>query len=815
MKNLTPLRLFVLFLPVTLLLIILILLSPVKASASPLSIPRLSPLLVTETICSPDFVGSYYLTSVYTDGDMSTNPEKALGAPDGNYGTIYQWGTWDCGEQIFDTEKIISGTIWTTVVYTNPFYWARGSTYLGMETDGSDWEKSTDWWFSPLTITKRFRYVIIEFCDNTVFGTGLIDIDSIQLDVYNGCVEEDTEGIAQTCSTVDQFHFTGDYTDTWQLSSGAIISDSILTLPELDYVRQNLTLTANKAYSAVISVTNVIEAPADLMVSLGVETETLSITGTGRYTATFNTPTTLDGPIVYKLENETVGTEINIDWTCLYLGEDQGVCIAPDNGNFDTANDWDWYRGAEWNSSSKNAVLPYNSGGDGDKSLIQSTSTYSLPALITGTYLLLGFQAGAQNGQTAVIGSRVGDSWQEFDVYASPYDYEADISSQAGQSVDVAFSNAGAASGFPAEDDLALDNVCIFVSDHPPDLPIPPDQPFSPFDFGFDYGCPDVPALLLGYGINVFTLQNTYDAGVAVWDYEHWVPWLAAALWTNAGHPISCFIVEFMRLTAGIAEQEINNFTNYINWTLETTQAAPTWLRGGFVYLVSAQGEGVAAPLRWFNWYATGFRNVIYSFGQNSTTSSSWSHAIFTATGAAPRDLQNGFLAIVSSLAAALGEAISSVMNTLLWLWNDNLLLYLYLTSSANSVIPAANPADPASPWASVLDLFLWLINFVGSIVSLVWSLFTWLVNFLFAGAVDAPVEAYHNFVAGVSSEAATADVQCVGDNFWCYFWAGVQLINQTASQTVVYPIVIIGLILATISIVYLNLYTLFHIELG
>lgn len=603
------------------------------------------------------------------------------------------------------------------------------------------------------------------------------------------------------CSTVTDFHFAGD--PAWILSGASILS-STLILPDGGLAGQNLeTLAADRNYSAVVSVTNITNSPLNLLLALGDVTATLEITETGLYTADVSTPAGLSGAILYQIENAETSSDYiaDIDYTCLYLGDEEVECLAPENGNFDTADEWNWYRGAAWSEPAQNAFLPYSSGGCGG-GLVQTTQSYSLPTLAAGEYLILGFIAGTGGGNSAV-GARVRDSWHQFSAYPPFYDYEADISSMAGLSATVSFVNA--ASSTIAAGNVSVDDVCIFISDRPAN---PPEQSETsitePADMGFSFTCDDLSPLLLGYGINTFEWEDTYTTGVSVWDPENYIPWLASALWVNAAKPISCLLIEFMRLDVGLAEQWFNNFTNYIAWNLSTSQTIPLWARSGFSYLTNVllnqSSSGWTGFGRWFNWYALGIRQTLIYAAHNNSVFVDW----MIEAAAEP----------ISGLAASLGDAISQIMTDFSWLWNENFLTYLYLTSSANPAVPAADLTNPDDPWAGVLDMFLWLVNFVGSIVDFVWSIFSWLVNVLFSGA-EAPIEAYHNFVAGVSSEAATVDVLCADDNFWCYFWAGVQLINQTASQSVIYPFVIIGLILATAVIVYLNVHELFHINLS
>lgn len=624
-----------------------------------------------------------------------------------------------------------------------------------------------------------------------------------------------------TCPTVADFHFTGVPTDTWTLDGSASILSSTLTLNPTGSASQTLstTLQISTTYNAVISVTNAISAP--VVVELGGLSQTITIDAPGLYTATFTATETISNP-GYLLRNEGESEHYtDVDWTCVYQG---GVitstitCIAPLNGEFTTADNWDWYRSAAWNSPDENAFLPFNQGGDDNRALIVNTAVYSLPTLNAGQYLLMQFNASAGSGQEAIVASRVLSAWHEFNISGGEvYTYEHDISSMSGQSVTVAFANAGddGSAGateceFPAQDSVVLDNVCIYVADRPATDPPPPSGGFCPADLGFDWGCADVVPLLLGYGINVQGLDDVYATGVSVWNVENYIPWLVAALWHNVGHPVSCFIVEFMRLAVGLVEHQVNVFANYVNWVYTGAYSSPTWLQTGFFYLAryaynTAIGQ---TPGGWLVWFGNSFRVVFYNLGLNQA------YTIRDINGHL-RDVQNPFYAASNTFVNGFEGALNQIMAEFIGMWNISILPYFTASAGSGSeAIPTTDPSVPESPWKPVFDMFLWLIQFVGQIVSTLWQLFRWLVSFLTTGTT-APIDAYHSFRAGMADEAYVLDVACVDDNWWCVFWGGVALINATTAQSIFYPIVITGIVCLTLVIVFKNLYEMFHIDIS
>lgn len=555
------------------------------------------------------------------------------------------------------------------------------------------------------------------------------------------------------CVLVDDANFTGVITDAWLLDGNAVITNSVLTLSPGDAAAQNLsTITENISYSAIISVaTTTVQTILD--VGLGNITNTVEITGAGRFTVELGSINNIAGPVLYSLQNLGPG-ELNIDYTCLSTGEGR-ICLAPENGSFDTDTDWQWYRNAYWEQFSQMAALPFNSPGDLEASLIQSSRVYSMPEVSAGQYLILAYQVQAAD-EVGLISSKVGTNESEQNVYKAPYDYEVDISNQAGESVEISFADSGTS-------DLLLDNVCVFMSTEPPQLPQPTDPDgIIGIDFGFNYTCRDVPALLAGFAINVYGLQATYEAGVSVWEPQYYIPWLAAALWTNAGQPVSCFIVEEMRLIAGVTQQQINEFLNFANWTVRSTNTAAPWLQSGFTYLKNASFSPATAARAtaagWLPWWANNTRNLLTSFGANWEITIDWIReaAIYISDASLGSDLQEDF-------------------------------------------------PNVGSGWG-MLDL-------VWAFVDLVWWLWAWIFNNVIMMA-GVPLEFWAAFNDGIASEPFASLISCGNYNFWCLFLSGVQLVNQTVSDTILYPAVIILSVVCTFMILWDDFWKMVSIDI-
>jgi hypothetical protein len=642
-----------------------------------------------------------------------------------------------------------------------------------------DYPGTTDTYIVNITTTitnATYIYVGLGWCPASHYITSL-----------EVCYNPSPEGGA-SCTTVADPHFTGVITDAWILAGTAAISDSVLTLAPGDIAAQNITsLTSNTDYNAVISVTNATTASLNSVnLILGVETEAIAITGPGYYATTFTTPN-LGGPLAYAIENTSVGSAtIEIDYTCLFLiGEGEPECIAPLNGEFNGPDNWEWYRGATYQPLRQNAYLPYNEGGDSEKSLLRSSSTYTLPELASGEYLLLRFTAETMYDQAGVLGAQVAsgitDTTYFFEIYPYEYEFEADLSNMAGlDEATVAFANSGEdpVTGFTAEDDIYLDDVCLYVSDESPGLPGPVNpNPVTPVASNWTcYSCSAIPGILYGYGIDVYYLQEIYDGGVPVWDPVGWVPWLAAALWVHAGQPLACFIFTLWCWLLGIIQYLLNEFLNWFFWVYRSGIAFAawlplfvTWLALNLVNLVGLAGD-------WLLWFA----QVASDFGAFLplllAILSQW---IF-----------GGFIWLAGNIGG---------FDLLIQLWNLAAPLLQALWSYISSV-----------------GLLALIINFLISFISSGWSLFliliSWIWENIFQG-VSFPLTFYNAFDAGVSSSSFDYLLSCDSQNFWCSLLAGFQIINQTASHSVMYPAVIVGIIITTIFVFWNDIRALFSIN--
>lgn len=616
------------------------------------------------------------------------------------------------------------------------------------------------------------------------------------------------------CATVPDADFTDEDT-IWTLAGSVSITNSIATLPPGSAVSQNLSLSANKTYNAVIEAT--VTNPVDLVAGLGFgensDNETLTIASSGWYTATLSTPPNLSGAIAYTLFNNDATDSIDIGFTCLYLSSTEIACLAPTNGTFENDSGWIWYRDAVWRQPARLAYLPYASKG-----LVSSSSSYEFPELDEGQYLLMGFDALGEGNDSGVISGRARSGFNDivynYQAFPTFYRYEMDLTSMAGMTTTLAFANPGAdgIEGIVSSANVELDNICVFVSDRPLQLPHPVDPDgITPVELGFNYtSCDDIDGILAGWGVNIQQYRAEYLAGASLWDPIGWVPWLIAAMWNILATYLCIFMAAFVTLV-DILEYIINNFLNIGNWLVRSIQTLPAFLANVLSWLTNTAsniggwwGTTLIALVIW--WVASG-GNIFAFFGLVFNALwlalKNWAGWFPSYEPVARQISLNGFRGIANVLMAGrnalisgLGPAMSNPINAAFLAWNA--LSPFFTSISGFLAMPGLLFGLGLLFFSSVFDLVLMFAAWVWENVFMVASL---------------PFQFYYAFDNGLNSTAYNALVNCAGTNFWCTFLSGVQLINQLVSHTVLYPIVITGIIIGTFVVFGRHLWALFTIE--
>jgi len=629
---------------------------------------------------------------------------------------------------------------------------------------------------------------------------------SVTFSVTGGCLNPppDPGDTSLTCNLVANADFTT--TDGWLLDGTATITNSELSLATDDAASQNLNLSSQTTYNAVISVTSVTSS-TNLAVGLGIDTEILTISTPGEHIASFTTGI-LAGPVAYSLENTTLGSAIDIDYTCLTLaatgpgGSAQYDCIYPANGSFTSADGWDFYRDAYHAPESQTAELPA-----ADNGMIQSTTIATLPVTAASEYLLMSFDARGNGGDSAIgagISAGGNDFTGYYQVYPTYYTYEANITNLAGYSVNfLSFANG---IGYIFTDtltsniDVSLDNVCIFVADRPAQLPYQTDpNGITPVNMGFDfYSCSDVDAIWAGFGVNMAQYRANYAAGYSFWSDP--IEWLANVFWVTLGDWSCMFVAALVSLINAI-EYGINNGLNYGNWMVFSLRSFVPWLADvvgwlsvSWINLAAWWGDSWVATALWF---VLLLNPISFLFSLPGIYTTIMDFFVNDGLDQVIREFENTIITIVNVwivswnvFLSQLGVTISDTINILLTIWNDSIYPVL------QKVFNLSNP-------------FLAIFAFL----DLAWVIILWIWENAIV-VLYIPVEFVNALNDGVSAPAYDL-YSCSSGNLWCYLFAGLDMINQTASHMILYPAVIVLIIIGTIVLLKDTLIEFYEFVLG
>jgi hypothetical protein len=588
------------------------------------------------------------------------------------------------------------------------------------------------------------------------YGGGAAAIDSV-------CLVPGGDG---ECTTVANPSF--DLEQDWAVTYGSTITNSTLVLIEGAAAAQNVPVPAGQ-WKVVIDVDSVTAGPVDLTIDLGNNTETIPVSTPGRYETTMVLPPNIVGPFTYRLKNTSNVPDrdpvIAIDYTCIYHGSaGYGACLAPTNGEFNSNQGWEWFRGAAWQETAKRALLPAATYG-----LVQvpAGSDFTLPAVNTGEYLILGFDAASAGNSNSGLWARVWDRTDQSElvvsseIYKTPYEFQFPLNTLAGRTVSLAFVNPGP-QGQPLSttQDAVLDNVCVFLSDQPPAMPAPVDWDTlnNPIDIGFNFtSCGDIDRIWAGFGVNMLQYRADYAAGFSFWEPTQW---LVSAIFVTLAD-LSCFLMAIFQGIANFIEKILNDLQNYYNWFSRLFVAMLAW----FLQVFSALGAWFSSLWGWL--------------GQLWATFTGWVAASW-----------NNFWAWLAVTWQGWQD----------WFWEGWAWLKIWVNATIDEII---------AWFKNYFSVLYEIYDFLVSAVTLVFLLVNWLwANFISVGRL--PFQFYNGFNMGFNSTPYNPLVTCSGTTFWCIFLAGVQLINQTTSQTIFYPIVIVLIILGTLYILWRDIRKLF-----
>ena len=508
------------------------------------------------------------------------------------------------------------------------------------------------------------------------------------------------------------------------------------------------------------------------------------------------------------------GDNITIDNVCVDDGTTAyGSCIAPTNGTFDTnTTGWDLYRGANYNSPSQAVYLPFSGAGETESGAATSQNSYELPSTSNGEYLIYQYTSRAvQDTGITMAGVWTPDQASEFysyvEVYPQDYIYQFDISTLAGQTVELGVNNPGfdPLTGTTKEGDVIVDNICILLSTTPPQLPSPtnPNQ-YIPATLGDWYSCSDVESMVWNYvGVDLRYHRINYAAGASVWDPIGWVPWLISALWVIFSTLI-CFLLMLVQTIINLIEYLINNILNIFNWFLNNWDQLPAlataWLLAGLNSFANFAAVAWQSTKNLAEWFGEAMWELIYSIPElvlNMGTLADW-------IGASIIWLWEAIIIFGNWL-------IANGWNFIIWLYNNMggllQLLFLSLAGPFGSLIYII-----ILIWNNLAIFLTWLAGLLGyetlpeaisnTLLAIFW-LFSASFKYLYAYLVDtaaAPQAMLTALMEGVQASSFGALLGCDGNgSFWCGFLTGLDIVNISYGHTIFYPIVIVTITVATL----------------
>lgn len=644
---------------------------------------------------------------------------------------------------------------------------------------------------------------------------------------------------AETCYTVDDASF--DSGEPWTLTA-ATISGGAVTLNAWGSAAQTVSLSPGMQYTVVMSAA--FAQAGDLSITLGDHTEeiTIPIAASLNYQQVFSV-TSGD-----QLELSSTSGGVSVQYICYNeQARAYGECLPLiPNGEFDANTDWQYRNGAVWNNVAANAFIPAIAGGTFGNVGLGAVGQYPLqgmlPDLLPGEFLILQFDA--RSTDNGIVTARIRDIGIDDPVtitYTAATKnqytrYQVPVSQLAGHdgaAMDIGFFNTGLLTSTTATTtDIAVfvDNVCMYLSNEEPQLPVT-NPIYGGYNGGLPFTCGTVSQWLYGLtGINFPELEAMSPP--SAWEFSNWVPWLAGRLWVNVGKPLSCLLVSLFNSSSFMSA------INFLNWLAVSVSSIVNWLSSWFLsglgYILSlATGFlNLGKILLWdisniINWIANsytlltnyGLAVVLAVMGSiigwlawfRDLMASQYRYIdwIWTHIADFPGWLWDGLVALFYWVSGEIIVQLITLLNLLIAAWN----LFLpglrgFFEFLLNLLVDFWNMLAPMfGSMSGIFDVMWNLLVAVGEnvigIVTGLWGTLTTLGAIMFENfgeTIGMPMSFYNAFNNAVSSEPFVFIPTCsAGGELWCNFIFGIQLVNQIAGQSIMYPIVIVLIIILTI----------------
>lgn len=619
----------------------------------------------------------------------------------------------------------------------------------------------------------------------------------------------------QFCELVDNADFIDD--SNWTLYNSASITNSLLSLGGVGYAEQVITNTvADTVYTLELTATGTTSDTDVLEVELvagDLITKSFVLTDTATsYSTTLTTGSTVTTATLRLL---TLNGSADVDFVCLaetglFAGE-PGECLTSviNGGEFETAADaseWTFVNGAVHNDVGRNAWLPYiisaTIENNGVSAVGRTTLADTPPELAEGEYLILQFDAKTLAGDGTITARYFNDALTNtvvatytFDASSDYQTYQTDFSLLAGDTSNIELGFFNSSYVVTGTSGLFLDNVCLFVST----APITNPQATGGYLSINLPNCNTISGWLSDtIGIDFETLETMEEP--SIWDADEWVPWLASRLWVYAIKPLICFLLILVNLF-GLT------FLNWIYWFVRQPDLILAWVGGWLGYFIGDFGG-------WLLWFTSPLVAILRFL---AAVFSNW-QTMFTWLGAVVTWLLDTLLAVAFWLIGYWLGQFMTILNFLLTAWN---LLLPSISSVLSEIVDlAVSLWNDWVPWLEDLgaigqfvlflvsqigilgDLIVFFFQTIWHFVSMVWGFLT--------GAADLPLGFYQAFNSSVNSDALVL-LSCDGDitTDWCLALAGLVIVDETISHSFLYPMVIIGIILATIVIFWRHIWEL------
>ena len=276
------------------------------------------------------------------------------------------------------------------------------------------------------------------------------------------------------------------------------------------------------------------------------------------------------------------------------------------------------------------------------------------------------------------------------------------------------------------------------------------------------------------------------------------MPWLVAAVFVTLSDWSCMFMAAYLSILETIAHL-INNILNI--WQ---------WIEMSFTNFVAWLSE-------WGMWVWLSGDNILGEIGSASIDWAEWFNDTFTG-------FPLWLLLFPNAIGTWIGYELASIFFEFVGGWNAamglfNAIYNLLVDPETNFIDPTYFAAiDALVPGGSYVLLVVWAVteltylffDLVWYIGDFIYFFVAWIwENVVTMGYI--PLNFYYAFYDGAEEASWGSLISCTGQtSFWCAWLAGVEMVNRTISHTILYPIVIVGIIGTTLVILWRNMDDLF-----